>query len=104
MQTLSQIDPRFENFTQAYIDMGYHPDIAVELGAQRTQEDNEVLFTIDACTDFVSAKSVVYLLEAIRLLCTGGLENAEVLRLLDMAKRGIQGVKKNKSLVPSAGN
>jgi hypothetical protein len=84
------IDSRFENFTQAYIDMGHEPEEAAEMGAQRLQEDDNTLFPLYACTNFSTAKETVWLLEAASLLCAGSLYNKEALRLIEMVKKGLE--------------
>lgn len=83
-------DTRLENFTQAYLDMGYAQEEAEERGAQRFNEDLDTHFPVYACTNYSTAKEVVYLLEAISMLCCGDLGNREALRLIDMARKGIE--------------
>jgi hypothetical protein len=89
VNTNTTLDTRHENFTQAYLEMGHEPEVAAELGAQRTIEDNDALFQVYGCTNYITAKETVWLIEAATLLCCGDLYHAAALELIDKARRGI---------------
>jgi hypothetical protein len=84
------LDTRFENFTNAYLELGYEPDEAAELGAERLAEDDDTCFKVYACTDYSTAKESMWLLEAVSRLCAGDLHNDEALYLIDKARKSLQ--------------
>ncbi len=89
--TSTKIDERYVNFYHAYVQMGYSTDDAQFAAYERFQEDKKALFTIEACTNFSTARATVYLLEAAKALCCGYFGNAEALRLIAMAAEEIKG-------------
>ena len=87
--TSTKIDPRYENFIQAYLEIGCSDDEAQERGFDRFQEDKDARFTLHACTNFSTAKETVWLLEAASMLCCGSLHNASAVELIQKALKGL---------------
>ena len=80
-----EIDPRPDNFVQAYLDIDYPLDEARIQGALRLQEDEAGMFPVRGCTDLATAKEVIWLIEAAEVLNSGFFENDVAIDLIEKA-------------------
>jgi hypothetical protein len=89
----STIDNRLENFIQAYRQIGYSNDAAASLGKQRLRQDNKAVFEVEGCSNYRTAKELVWLLEAAHLLCCGDLYQDDAIELIEKALEGLEACK-----------
>jgi hypothetical protein len=84
------IDTRYNNFYDAYRELGYNDPSAQYSAQERLREDDAALFNVYGCTNFTTAKASIWLMEAVTMLCAGDLHNADAVWVIEKALKSIK--------------